>query len=93
MNIFDSQKNACMSLRNLVSRTKDLKDVILSLGAEPLINNAMNQHPECKDEAKAALRDLGCKVELKELWKGKNGTLAQDEPEVAEVTQEFINSL
>jgi len=86
------QKNACMSLRNLVSRTKDLKDVILALGAEPLINNALNQHSECKDEAKAALRDLGCKVELQERWKGKMGTLAQDEPE-AELTQAFVNSL
>ncbi|XP_005089754.1 armadillo repeat-containing protein 6 [Aplysia californica] len=69
------QKNACMSLRNLVSRTKDLSECILALGVEPLLNNAMNCHKEAQDEAKAALRDLGCKVELQELWKGKRGTL------------------
>ncbi|CAL1527713.1 unnamed protein product [Lymnaea stagnalis] len=69
------QKNACMALRNLVSRTKDLKDNILTLGAEILLNEAMNRHEEAHDEAKAALRDLGCKVELKELWKGERGTL------------------
>jgi len=63
-------KNACMALRNLVSRTKDLGPAILALGVEPLLNNAMNSHEDLKDEAKAALRDLNCKVELKELWKG-----------------------
>lgn len=69
------QKNACMSLRNLVSRTKDLAGVILALGVEPLLNYAMNHHKEAHDEAKAALRDLGCKVELKELWKGQVGNI------------------
>ena len=64
-----------MSLRNLVTRTKDLGPVILAQGAEPLLNYAMNHHNEAHDEAKAALRDLGCKVELKELWKGERGTL------------------
>ncbi|KAH9500857.1 Armadillo repeat-containing protein 6 [Bulinus truncatus] len=69
------QKNACMALRNIVSRSKELSENILSLGAESLLNEAMNCHVDVYDEAKAALRDLGCKVELKELWKGERGTL------------------
>ena len=30
------------------------------------------------DEAKAALRDLGCKVELVIRWKGEKGEIKQD---------------
>ncbi|XP_013096623.2 armadillo repeat-containing protein 6-like [Biomphalaria glabrata] len=69
------QKNACMALRNLVSRSKEFTDQILSLGTERLLNEAMTRHEAAQDEAKAALRDLGCKVELKELWKGERGTI------------------
>lgn len=69
------QKHACMALRNIVSRSKELSECILSLGVESLLNEAMSSHKEIEDEAKAALRDLGCKVELRELWKGQNGTL------------------
>ena len=32
-------------------------------------------HKDCADEAKAALRDLGCAVHLKELWTGQKGAL------------------
>ena len=30
----------------------------------------MTQQVDSAEEAKAALRDLGCKVDLKELWRG-----------------------
>ena len=70
------QKQSCMALRNLVARTREYCDPILELGAEHLINNALTNHKICDDEAKAALRDLGCKVELKELWKGEKGEIA-----------------
>jgi hypothetical protein len=53
-----------MALRNLVARTREYCDTILELGAEHLINNALTNHKICDDEAKAALRDLGCKVEI-----------------------------
>ena len=69
------QKQACMALRNLVARTREYCDPILELGAEQLINAARTNHKTCNDEAKAALRDLGCQVELKELWKGEKGEL------------------
>ena len=34
--------------------------------------------PDCRDEAKAALRDLGCKVELMERWKGEKGEIMRE---------------
>ncbi|MGH0147811.1 UNVERIFIED_CONTAM: hypothetical protein FKN15_042224 [Acipenser sinensis] len=73
----DHQKQACMVLRNLVSRTSDYSLAILELGAEALISQALVAHRDCGDVARAALRDLGCKVELRELWTGKKGSLSQ----------------
>lgn len=66
-----------MALRNLVSRTPENCDPILALGGEELVNRAMSVS-ECHDEAKAALRDLGCKVELIERWKGERGQIKHD---------------
>ena len=66
-----------MALRNLVSRARENCDSIKALGAEELINHAM-QIQDCHDEAKAALRDLGCKVELVIRWKGEKGEIKQD---------------
>jgi len=37
----------------------------------------MTMDQSCHDEAHAALRDLGCKVELKELWTGSGNQLRQ----------------
>ncbi|RUS76476.1 hypothetical protein EGW08_015760 [Elysia chlorotica] len=72
------QKYACMALRNLVTRNQQNSTAILSLGAEDIINDALNTHKDVEDEAKAVLRDLGCKVEFKELWKGTGQALAND---------------
>ncbi|XP_068021013.1 armadillo repeat-containing protein 6 isoform X2 [Melanerpes formicivorus] len=71
------QKQACMLIRNLVSRSRDFSQPILEMGAEDLITEARAAHRDCDDVAKAALRDLGCKVELRELWTGQKGGLAQ----------------
>ncbi|XP_043909874.1 armadillo repeat-containing protein 6 isoform X2 [Protopterus annectens] len=70
------QKQACVLLRNLVSRNPDYCQPILEMGAETLIIQARNAHRDCDDVSKAALRDLGCKVELRELWTGQKGSLA-----------------
>nr|XP_033810182.1 armadillo repeat-containing protein 6 isoform X1 [Geotrypetes seraphini]XP_033810183.1 armadillo repeat-containing protein 6 isoform X1 [Geotrypetes seraphini] len=71
------QKQACMLIRNLVSRMREFSQPILEMGAETLILEAQAAHRDCADAAKAALRDLGCKVELRELWTGQKGSLAQ----------------
>lgn len=65
-----------MLLRNLVSRTRDFSKSILEMGAEALIGQALASHRDCGDVARAALRDLGCQVELRELWTGKKGSLS-----------------
>ncbi|XP_074834264.1 armadillo repeat-containing protein 6 [Carettochelys insculpta] len=70
------QKQACMLIRNLVSRNRDFSQPILEMGAESLILEARAVHQDCDDLAKAALRDLGCKVEFRELWTGQRGSLA-----------------
>jgi len=71
------QKQGCLALRNMVARYKDAKDPILNAGAEPIIRAAMVTHLSCIDHAKAALRDLGCHVELREEWKGGTGGIKQ----------------
>jgi hypothetical protein len=53
--------------------THRLTGAVLAEGAEDEIRRAMAAHAGCGDAAKAALRDLGCKVELKELWTGTAG--------------------
>uniref|UniRef100_A0A8D1ASF5 Armadillo repeat containing 6 n=1 Tax=Sus scrofa TaxID=9823 RepID=A0A8D1ASF5_PIG len=70
------QKQACMLIRNLVARRQAFSQPILDLGAEALISQARAAHRDCEDVAKAALRDLGCHVELRELWTGQKGNLA-----------------
>ncbi|XP_036410639.1 armadillo repeat-containing protein 6 [Megalops cyprinoides] len=70
------QKQSCMLLRNLVSRTQSFSQSILEMGAEALIGQALASHRDCSDVARAALRDLGCKVELRELWTGEKGGLS-----------------
>ncbi|XP_036096993.1 armadillo repeat-containing protein 6 isoform X1 [Molossus molossus] len=70
------QKQACMLIRNLVARSQAFSQLILDLGAEALIVQARVAHRDCEDVAKAALRDLGCRVELRELWTGQKGNLA-----------------
>ncbi|KAM9349443.1 armadillo repeat-containing protein 6 [Symphorus nematophorus] len=69
------QKQACMLIRNLVSRMQNFSQPILEMGAEALIAQALKTHQDCGDVGKAALRDLGCQVELRELWTGKHGSL------------------
>lgn len=73
--VVNVQKQACMLMRNLVSRMSNYSQPILEMGAEALIAQALKTHQDCDDVYKAALRDLGCQVELRELWTGKHGSL------------------
>ncbi|CAL8345531.1 unnamed protein product [Merluccius merluccius] len=73
--VVNVQKQACMLLRNLVSRMDNFCQPILEMGAEPLIAQALQTHQDLGDVGRAALRDLGCQVELRELWTGKKGSL------------------
>ena len=59
-----------MAIRNLVARTREYSGEFVNLGVEGLLQRTLAQQPTCADEAKAALRDLDLKVELKERWTG-----------------------
>ena len=74
---FDVLRPVCLTTRNVVARCPELKADILEAGLEELLNTVLKLGRECDDEAKAALRDLGCKVELKERWTGKMGVKVQ----------------
>ena len=60
-----------MAVRNIVARCREHSQVFVDLGVEDLIHAAMKNHTACSDEARAALRDLQLKVELRELWTGE----------------------
>ncbi|TVU28614.1 hypothetical protein EJB05_20137 [Eragrostis curvula] len=54
-----TQKQACLMIRNLVVRNPENRTILLNDGAEKLIRKAKMTHASCKDAATAALRDLG----------------------------------
>lgn len=54
------QRQACMSIRNIVARNPELRGLVLEKGAEPLLRTVKASHPQaCMDVGSAALRDLG----------------------------------
>ncbi|KAL3155515.1 hypothetical protein ABBQ38_011067 [Trebouxia sp. C0009 RCD-2024] len=53
------QRQACMSIRNIVARNPELRPVVLDKGAEPLLRSAKQMFAQsCGDVGSAALRDL-----------------------------------
>ncbi|GAB6019016.1 Armadillo repeat-containing protein 6 [Chamberlinius hualienensis] len=73
------QKYACRAVRDLVSRCRQFCSTFLENGVEDLIREAVIRHSAAvADDAKAALRDLGCKVDLQELWTGQKGAIVQN---------------
>ena len=60
-----------MAIRNLLARTRTCCPEFINLGVEPLLQRTIATHKTCGDEAKAALRDLDLKVELKTPWMGE----------------------
>lgn len=64
------QRNGAWAIRNIVSRSRHLCDLFLKCGIEDILNEAMIVHSLVAQDIKSALRDLGCKVFLKEEWTG-----------------------
>lgn len=65
-----------MAMRNSISRNRNLGSKLLELRVEEILRKILNQNdPQCYDEVKSVLRDLGCQVELKELWTGTGKNL------------------
>ncbi|XP_032570266.1 armadillo repeat-containing protein 6 homolog [Drosophila sechellia] len=64
------QRNGAWAIRNMVSRSRNQCETWISFGVEDLLNIAMKEHPSVEQDIKAALRDLGCSVHLREEWTG-----------------------
>lgn len=64
------QTACCNAIRNIVSRSREFNAQFIELDVERLLHEVRAKHPKTEDSVKAALRDLGLKVELKEQWKG-----------------------
>eukprot|EP00094_Tigriopus_californicus_P011390 TCALIF_10995-PA protein Name:"Similar to Armc6 Armadillo repeat-containing protein 6 (Mus musculus)" AED:0.06 eAED:0.06 QI:0/0.8/0.66/0.83/0.6/0.66/6/268/445 len=62
--------SCCNAIRNIVSRSRELTAEFVELDIEDLLNKIRRLHPSAEDAVKAALRDLGLKVDLKEIWTG-----------------------
>ncbi|CAH2005888.1 unnamed protein product [Acanthoscelides obtectus] len=69
------QKSGSWAIRNMVSRCRDQSSTFLELGAEEILHAGLKKYKDIEYDLKAALRDLGCKVQLKEEWTGKGGAL------------------
>lgn len=72
-------QQASWAIRNMSVRNKHESKEFIAYGIEDLFNNALKKHGEnLGNDLKAALRDLGLKVDLKEQWTGKGRVLAHD---------------
>lgn len=69
------QKTASWAIRNMVSRSKNQIPRYLELGIEAILHKNLKEFKDIEYDTKAALRDLGCKVNLKEEWTGKGGAI------------------
>jgi hypothetical protein len=56
------QRQAALALRNLVSRSPELRPNVLQTEAEVVLRTIAAKHASCQDEVYAALRDLGLPV-------------------------------
>lgn len=53
------QRQACMSIRNIVARNPELRPIVLDKGAEAMLRSAKKMFVQsCGDVGSAALRDL-----------------------------------
>lgn len=69
-------KQAAWAIRNMSVRNKLECKEFIAYGVEEILNNALKIHgTKGENDIKAALRDLGLKVELKERWTGKGAKL------------------
>lgn len=65
-------RQACWAIRNMSVRNKSESAEFVAYGVEDVLQAAMRFHgPKMENDVKAALRDLGLKVDLKERWTGK----------------------
>lgn len=73
------QKSASWAIRNMVSRSRYQNQKFLELGVEDILQSNLRKFTKFEFDMKAALRDLGCNVNLKEEWTGKGGLLTSEQ--------------
>ncbi|XP_011298333.1 armadillo repeat-containing protein 6 homolog [Fopius arisanus] len=66
------------AIRNMSVRNKAESREFVAYGVDAVLRNAIKNHPVLAEDARAALRDLGLKVDLKEQWTGKGGALTHE---------------
>lgn len=72
-------QQACWAVRNMSVRNTHESREFVAYGIEGLLNDALKVHAEdMEPDIKAALRDLGLKVNLKEQWTGKGRALTHE---------------
>lgn len=72
-------QQASWAIRNMSVRNTHESRAFIAYGIEELLNTAIETHGEnLENDIKAALRDLGLKVNLKERWTGKNRPVTND---------------
>ncbi|KOX70802.1 Armadillo repeat-containing protein 6 like protein [Melipona quadrifasciata] len=70
-------KQAAWAIRNMSVRNKAECSEFITHGVEDVLTKALKQHDsKIESDVKAALRDLGLKVELKERWTGKGVSMS-----------------
>lgn len=72
-------KQAAWAIRNMSVKNKVECKEFVAYGVEDVLGSALRQHgPKIESDVKAALRDLGLKVELKERWTGKGVSMSNE---------------
>ncbi|KAG5896749.1 hypothetical protein JTB14_031729 [Gonioctena quinquepunctata] len=77
------QKTGSWAVRNMVSRSRYQNETFLGLGIEKILQRDLEKFKDIEYDIKAALRDLGAKVQLKEEWTGKGGALSSEDSNIS----------
>ncbi|XP_014209570.1 armadillo repeat-containing protein 6 homolog [Copidosoma floridanum] len=79
-NSVNVMQHAAWAIRNMSVRNNIESREFIACGVEELLNNALTVHTKTlESDIKAALRDLGLQVQLKEQWTGKGHALKNDQ--------------
>lgn len=76
------QRQGALALRNLVSRSTELRATVLQAGAAEALKDIAAKHVSCQDEVYAALRDLGLPASMLRVEQNANGQLVIKETEM-----------
>eukprot|EP00977_Amphora_coffeiformis_P000571 scaffold132_cov170-Amphora_coffeaeformis.AAC.50 len=76
------QRQGALALRNLVSRSTDLRANVLQAGAAEALKEIAAKHVSCQDEVYAALRDLGLPANMLRVEQDASGQVVVKQTEM-----------